>query len=170
MATTITHVAAAHGDAKLFDALAAAAERATSPEDHYRYLNALSEFSDPALTDRALKMSLSPDMRSQDTAVFLAQFLGNPSVNARAWAFVKQNWAALAPKITIFGGDTNVVGGARIVLRRRVARRRRGLFRRAQAAERGARRFSRPSRRINNCIALKQQQQPALAAWLERAR
>ena len=43
LATTITRIAAAHGDAKLFDALAAAAERANSPDEHYRYLNALGD-------------------------------------------------------------------------------------------------------------------------------
>ena len=46
--------AAAHGDAKLFDALAAAADRATSPEEQYRYLFALATFRDPALIERAL--------------------------------------------------------------------------------------------------------------------
>jgi aminopeptidase N len=169
MATTIVRVAAAHGDAKLFDALAAAAERATSPEDHYRYLNALSEFTEPALTDRALKMSLGSEMRNQDAALYVAQFLGNPSVHARAWAFVKQNWAALAPKITIFGGDTNVVAalgsfcdaGSRDDI---------AVFFAAHKLPSAARSLQQTLETINNCIALKQQQQPALAAWLERER
>ena len=84
LAGPATHIAAAHGDAKLFDALTAAAERAKSPEDHYRYLYALSEFSDPALSDRALRMSLAPEMRNQDTAIFLSQFLGHPTATAHA--------------------------------------------------------------------------------------
>jgi aminopeptidase N len=169
MATTITRVAAAHGDAKLFDALAAAAERAKSPEDHYRYLNALSDFNDPALVDRALKMSLSPEMRNQDTALYVAQFLGNPSVNARAWAFVKENWAALAPKITIFGGDTNVVGALGSFCDA-AARDDIAAFFAAHKLPSAARGLQQTIETINSCIALKQQQQPALAAWLNTAR
>ncbi len=169
MATTITRVAAAHGDATLFDALAAAAERAKSPEDHYRYLNALSEFTEPGLMDRALKMSLSPEMRNQDTALYLAQFLGNPAVNARAWAFVKQNWTVLAPKITIFGGDTNMVGAlgsfCDAASRDDIV-----AFFAAHKLPSAARGIQQTIETINNCIALKQQQQPALAAWLDRAR
>src|SRR5206468_7202570 len=66
LAGPLIRLAAMHGDAKLFDALAAAATRAGSPEDRYRFLNALGDFREPALIDRALRQSLSSDMRSQD--------------------------------------------------------------------------------------------------------
>ena len=46
-ASALIEVAAEHGDAKLYDALAAAAERATSPEDHYRYLLRAAELPRP---------------------------------------------------------------------------------------------------------------------------
>ena len=42
-----------HGDQKLFEALAAAADRAASPEDQYRYLYALADFQQPALISAA---------------------------------------------------------------------------------------------------------------------
>jgi aminopeptidase N len=169
LAEPVTDVAAGHGDARLFDALTSAADRATSPEDHYRYLNALSEFTDPALADRALRMSLSPQMRSQDTAIYLAHFLGNPAANARAWAFVKANWKALEPKVTIYGGDTNLVSalgsfcdaGARDDIK---------AFFAAHKLPSAARGLQQTVERIDNCIALRQKQMPILATWLSRAR
>src|SRR5215831_8892138 len=94
----------------LFDALLAASERATSPEDRYRYLYALADFQDPALIDRALDYTLTSKLRSQDTAGYLSRFLGEEAARARAWAFLKQHWAELEPKIAIFGGDTAITG------------------------------------------------------------
>src|SRR5580765_5693683 len=90
VAGAIVMAAARHGDEKLFDALTAAAERATSPEDQYRYLFALADFRDPALVQRGLERSLTPQLRSQDTAIYLARFLVNPASRSLAWTFVKE--------------------------------------------------------------------------------
>ena len=76
LAGAIIAVAAEHGDRALQDALLAAADRATAPDEHYRYLYALARFRDPALIDRALEYSLTSKLRSQDTAGFLSRFLG----------------------------------------------------------------------------------------------
>ena len=81
-----------------------------SPEEQYRYLFALGDFRDPALIDRGLQRSLTPQLRSQDTALYLAQFLRSTRARAAArWAFVTEHWAALEPKVTISGGDTNLI-------------------------------------------------------------
>ena len=48
--------AATHGDPALYDALVAAADAATSPEEQYRYLYALGDFEDPALIERGLEL------------------------------------------------------------------------------------------------------------------
>src|SRR5262245_16117268 len=109
LADAVTRTAAAHGDRALFDALVTAAERASSPDAQYRYTNALPEFRDPALIDRALDRALSPRVRSQDTSIYLAAFFGNPAARDRAWRFVTAQWATVEPKITIAGGDTNLV-------------------------------------------------------------
>jgi aminopeptidase N len=169
MASALVDVAASHGDAKLFDALEAAAEAAASPEVHYRYLNALGNFTDPALLERGLQLSLSTKMRSQDTALYLAHFLGNPDVNAAAWAFVKQHWPELEPKVTIFGGDTNLVAalssfcsaGARDDVT---------AFFKAHPLPSAVRTLDQTVERIDNCIALKQKQTAALETWLREAR
>jgi aminopeptidase N/puromycin-sensitive aminopeptidase len=169
LASAILAVAARHGDAALFDALAAAAKRATSPEDHYRYLYALADFTDPALVERALQRALSPDMRNQDTAIYLAQFLGNPDVNGRAWAFVKQHWTALEPKITIFGGDTNLVSALGSFCDA-AARDDIGRFFAAHKLPGAARTLKQTTERINNCIELRRAQAAPLKEWLSQSK
>jgi len=165
VAGAIVKAAAGSGDEKLFDALLAAADRAASPEDQYRYLYALGDFRDPALIDRGLQRSLSPQLRSQDTALYLTQFLTSPAARPRAWAFVKANWEALAPKVTIFGGDVNLVrslgsfcdAGARDDV---------AAFFAAHPLPGAARTLTQTLEQIGNCIALRGKQTPAVTAWL----
>ena len=76
-AGAVVRVAARHGDARLFDALFAAADHAADPDEHYRYLYALAEFRDPPLIDRGLGLAVTPQIRTQDTASYLGQFFAN---------------------------------------------------------------------------------------------
>ena len=108
-ASALIDIAARHGDVKLYDALAAAAERAATPEEHYRYLNALPSFRDPVLIERALLESRSSRIRSQDTVSYLSRFFSNAAARDRAWAFLKENWTELEPKIRIAFGDVRLV-------------------------------------------------------------
>ena len=153
------------GDDRLFEALAAAADSATSPEEQYRYLYALGGFRDPALIDRGLQRALSPQLRSQDTALYLGQFLTSPAARPRAWAFVKQHWAALEPKVTISGSDANLVRSlgsfCEAPARDDVA-----AFFAAHPLPGAARTLTQTLEQINNCIALREKQRPAVAAWL----
>jgi len=167
MAGAITLVAARHGDARLFDALSAAAARARTPDDHYRYLYALADFTEPGLVERALNLAMSPDMRSQDTSIFLAQFLGDPHANAQAWRFVKQHWAALEPKITIVAGDTTLVSALGSFCdassRDDISR-----FFSAHELATSTRTLQQTLERIDNCMALRQAQSAPLENWLSR--
>jgi len=165
VAGAIVKAAATHGDAALFDALGAAAERAASPEEQYRYLYALGDFRDPALVDRGLQRALSPQLRSQDTAIYLAQFLVNPLARGRAWAFVTANWAALEPKVAIAGGDTNFVRSLGAFCD---ARSRDGIsaFFAAHPLPGAARTLTQTIEQITNCIALREKQTPAVTEWL----
>src|SRR5207253_10107783 len=52
---SVVRVAAQHGDERLYDALAAAAARATSPGERTLYLYASTEFRDRRLIDQALQ-------------------------------------------------------------------------------------------------------------------
>jgi aminopeptidase N len=168
-ASAIIAVAARHGDAGLWDKLSSAAQTADSPAERYRYLYALGAFENPALIDRGLNLSLSPDLRSQDTAIFLGQFLSNPAARARTWAFTKQHWAELSPKITISLGDVRLVeslgrfcdAAARDDIK---------SFFAAHKLPAASRALDQTIEQINNCMAIRDKQTPALTEWLAARR
>jgi aminopeptidase N len=149
----------------LYDALVAAAERASSPEDHYRALYALARFPDPSLVDRALQRALSSQLRAQDVSLYLSRFFDNPAARERAWAFVKANWNALEPKITIFGGDTNLIRALGSFCDAPARDDIKSFFaaHRLPAAERT---LGQTIERIDNCIALRTSQTSAVESWL----
>jgi aminopeptidase N/puromycin-sensitive aminopeptidase len=161
----VVRVAAAHGDDTLFEQLVAAANRATSPEEHERYLHAAAHFRDPALIERGLQRSLTPEIRNQDTALYLARFMKNPVARQRAWSFIKEHWSALEPKVTIVGGDTNLVGALGGFCDAAVRDDIRAFFA-AHPLPAAARTLDQSVERINNCIALKRDQTKAVTDWL----
>jgi aminopeptidase N len=166
VASSVLTVAARYGDRKLFDALRNAAERATSPEEHYRYLYTVTDFRNPVLIDLGLEYALSPQLRSQDTAVYLAQYLANPAARAKTWAFVKAHWAELEPKIFISEGDRTLVSGLGAFCDA-VTRDDIRTFFTAHPPPTAARTLNQTIERITNCIALREKQTPILTAWLE---
>jgi len=164
-ASAIVRVAARHGDARLFDALFAAAERATDPDEHYRSLYALTDFRDPSLIDRGLELATAPQMRTQDTALYLAQFFANPDARARALSFVVDRWPALQPKVTVFGGDTTLVHAMGSFCDAGSADRIRAFFA-AHPLPAAARTLEQTLEEIANCAALREKQTPVVAQWL----
>jgi aminopeptidase N len=165
LATAVTMVAATHGDLALFDALVAAADRAASPDDHYRLLSAITRFQDPVLIDRGLQLQLTPQIRSQDTALFLAGFLGNPAARARARTFEKANWVALGPKMKLFGADATLIGSlgsfCDAAARADVA-----SFFAAHPLPAATRTLSQTLERIDNCAAVREAQTGVVERWL----
>ena len=90
-------IAAEHGDTALYDALAAAA-RSGSPGERSLYLDATAGFRAPSVLARALRRALTPDVRAQDTALYLAPFFSNPVARPLAWAFVKSTGRRSRPR------------------------------------------------------------------------
>ncbi|PYR43511.1 MAG: peptidase [Acidobacteria bacterium] len=164
-ASAVIRVAARHGDAKLFDALYAAAERAIDPDEHYRNLYALTDFRDPALIERGLALAATPQIRTQDTALYLAQFFANPDARERALSFVADHWTALAPKVTVFGGDTTLVRAMGNFCEAGAADRIRAVFT-EHPLPAAARTLEQTFEQIANCIALREKQTPVVAQWL----
>ncbi len=164
-AGAIVTTAAIHGDAVLFDALEAAAEKAQGPEEHYRYLYALGDFRQTALIDRGLQFALSPQLRTQDAALYLGRFFGNPEARDRALTFVIGNWAALEPKVNISGSDTNLIRSMSAFCDTGARDRIRAFFteHKLPGAERT---LQQTIEQITNCIALREKQTPAVGAWL----
>jgi puromycin-sensitive aminopeptidase len=164
-ASAIVTVAASHGDRALWDALSTAARRATSPADQYRYLYALGDFTDPALIRLGLDEVLSPNVRTQNAGRYLSEFLRNPAARQMAWTFLKEHWKDLEPKLSIAFADVGVVqalgsfcdAGSRDDVR---------TFFAAHKLGNAARNVDQTIERIDNCIARREKQAPAVAEWL----
>ncbi|HXI26995.1 MAG TPA: M1 family metallopeptidase [Vicinamibacterales bacterium] len=164
-AGVVLRLAAQRGDARLFDALVAAAERTSDPDEHYRYLYALTAFRDPALIRRGLELAVTPQLRTQDTAIYLAQFLANPDARDAALSFVADRWPALEPKVKVFGGDTTLVNATGSFCDA-ASRDRIKAFFAAHPLPAAVRTLQQSLERIDNCIALRDKQTSVVAAWL----
>src|SRR5262245_3677470 len=158
-------VAARHGDKALWDELLRASQKATSPDERYRYLYTLGAFEDSALIDRGLNFALTPDLRSQDAATFLAAFLENPVARPRAWAFIKQHWTQLAPKVTISLGDVRLVEALGAFCDPKSRDEIKDFFK-AHPLPAASRALDQTLERINSCIAMKDKESPDAAKWL----
>ncbi len=167
LARSIVEVAVRSGDARLFEALVSASGQATSPDERYRYLYALPQFRDPQLIDRALALSITSTLRSQDTAAFFARFFGQDAARPRAWAYLKAHWAELEPKITIFGGDTTVVASlgnfCDAAARDDIA-----SFFRQHPLPSAARTLTQTIERIDNCSAFRSAQTGSVTSFLQQ--
>jgi aminopeptidase N/puromycin-sensitive aminopeptidase len=83
----------------LYDAYLGQLRKPLPPEEHYRYLDALAQFRDPALIIRSLDYGLSADIRAQDRPRFLASLIQNPSGGERAWGYLQLHWKDVLSRI-----------------------------------------------------------------------
>ena len=166
MARTIFSLSAMSGDAALYDKFFDRLKKAKTPEEYYIYLGTLTSFSDPALLQRALEYSLSPEVRSQDTLGLMAGVMGNPAGERLAWDFVRAHWAEIdkANSGFISGEVVEATGSfCDAGLQDEV----KGFFsaHKVPAAERT---LKQSLERMNYCVDLKSQQGSKLASWLQQ--
>ena len=162
---TAVRLAAIHGDAALYDQYLEQARKLQAPEERWLYQESLNRFRDPALIQRTLEYTISPEVRIQDSGRMLGSIFENPVGRALAWQFVKTRWSDVQSKMGLSLGGQRVIraagtlcdAGAREDVRK-------------FAAEHGIPAESRSLRssleRINNCIDMKSAQQERLAVWL----
>ena len=162
----VLRVAAFGGDAALYEQYVARLKQlASSPEEYYRFLNALPYFRDPALVKRTLAFAVSPAVRTQDTATLIAGLLGQPWGRELAWSFVKSEWETLTTKLGTFQGVPALVAATGNLCSTRDAADVKAFFARhpVQAAERSLRQAV---ERIESCAALAGRQSEPLSRWL----
>jgi aminopeptidase N len=164
-AASVLQVAAAGGDAALYDRYVAAAKAAmATPEQYYRVFNALASFRLLALADRTLAFALSPEVRTQDAPSLLAQLL-NSGAQDQAWAALSSQWGTVVERlgdfqavpyvVTALGGFCSPEKGAEI----------RAFFA-AHPVPAAARGLAQALERIDACVALDQRQSAPFTAWL----
>jgi len=170
LAPAVLRVAAASGDAALYDRYIAQLEKVSGqPEEYYRFFGALTSFRDPALVQRTLKFAISPAVRTQDTGTLIAGLLGQPHSRDAAWAFVQAEWPTLTQKLGTFQGIPDIVGALGSFCSTEAAGQVKQFFAKnpVPASERT---LQQSIERIETCAALVQRQSPALDAWMAAAR
>src|SRR4029453_6143325 len=75
------------------------AKDAPTPQEHDRYLYALTRFRDEALFERTLNATSSQDVRAQDAPFVLARAQFNRELGSIAWRFVRDNWDDILGRI-----------------------------------------------------------------------
>ena len=157
-------LAALNGDTEFYDKVMAALKNPKSPEEYYGYFFTLPQFSDPKLLQRTLDFAISPDVRSQDALQLVTGVLQNPDGEKLAWDFIRSHWSELEKAGGPFA-SAQVVGATSTFcdagLRDQVTE-----FFNAHKVAAAERTYKQSIERINDCVELKEQQQPQLASWL----
>jgi aminopeptidase N len=162
----VLRTAAAGGDSALYDRyVAELAKTRSTPEEYYRFFNALAWFRDPTLVNRALELAASRDVRSQDTSTLIGLFLNQPEAQELAWTFVKSHWAQLTEKLGVFQGIPGIVSSLGGFCSTERAADIRAFFEKnpVPAAARG---LQQSLERIESCVALDQRQSTPFTRWL----
>jgi aminopeptidase N/puromycin-sensitive aminopeptidase len=157
-------LAAVNGDAAFYDRVLAASKNPKTPEQYYTYLYTLPEFSDQKLLERTLEFAVSPDVRSQDALQVVGSVMHNPAGEKLAWDFIQSHWDAIAKAGGPFASAEVVQSTSSFCdaeMRDQVTE-----FFSAHKVAAAERSYKQSIERINNCIDLKSQQEPKLAAWL----
>ena len=156
---------APRGDASMYDRLVRVVEHTSEPDLRDTAQRVLTRFHSPELAARTLDYALSGAVRSQDSATLLALMLEEPDVQPQAWEFVQTHWSEVIAKgppdsgarfIAAAGAFCSVEG------RQSVA-----AFFAAHPVEGAERMLRRSLDQIDDCVRLRQAQQPLLRQWLD---
>ncbi len=164
--TTLVDLTAKHGDSDLYDRYFQQARASRSPEEFYTWLYGLTAFEKPELVKRTLEYSMSTDIRNQDFEGFLSSTAEPVANHQIAWEFLKANWSRISPKLATYSPGT-VIKTAQFFCEPALKTDVESFF--TQHSIPGAERSLRQTLElIDNCGALKQQQQTNLAQWLQK--
>jgi puromycin-sensitive aminopeptidase len=71
---------------------------AQTPQEETRYLFALGAFRQPELIHRALQMTISGEVRTQNAPYLMRGILLNKEAREKAWSFMKEHWDEMLRK------------------------------------------------------------------------
>jgi puromycin-sensitive aminopeptidase len=95
LADAVVALAARGADESLLEKYLAASQAASTPQEQRRFLLGLGAFTEPEPVERALALSLTDAVGTQDVAILLTRLLGNRAASETAWAFYKKRFAKL---------------------------------------------------------------------------
>jgi hypothetical protein len=166
----VLRTAAASGDRALYDRYAAQLAKVKgTPEEYYRFLNALAWFQEPALVQRTLEFAVSSEVRTQDGPTLIALLLSSRDSRDAAWTFTKGRWAELTQRFGTFQGIPTIVSVLGNFCSPDRAAEVREFFKQNPVPP-AARSLSQSLERIESCATLDARQSPPFARWLSAQR
>jgi aminopeptidase N len=163
----VLRVAAVGGDVKLYDLYVAQLQKvAGQPDEYYRFFNALTWFSDPALVKRTLAFAVSPAVRTQDTGTLIANLIARPWSQETAWALTKAQWPALIQKLGTFQGIPTIISSLGSMCSTQNAADVRQFFAKKPVPS-AERTLQQSLERIEVCASLAERQSGPMSEWLK---
>jgi aminopeptidase N/puromycin-sensitive aminopeptidase len=157
-------IAAAEGDAALYDKLLALSASSSDPAIQTRSLFLTAAFKDPALVKRTLDYVADGKVRNQDSWILLAVLLQNRDTREQAWTYIQENWAKVSAQFTTSSGNRVVsAAGSFCSAEKRDEVTNFFTTHKVDAAERTLKQVGDS---INGCIQLHAAQEPNLKKWL----
>jgi aminopeptidase N/puromycin-sensitive aminopeptidase len=159
-------VAAAHGDAALYEQISAALEQPGPPDRYFTLVFALAAFPQPELSTQLLQRVEKGQLRQQIYPAVFSALLANPGSRAAAWNYLKAHWNDLAEKVSSFGGGGAVSAlGSFCTATERDDVKHFFTDHRAIGAENA---LQQSLERIESCIVFKTMQDKNMAEWLQK--
>jgi aminopeptidase N/puromycin-sensitive aminopeptidase len=166
LVSPVLEVAAANGDATLFDQLQKVFETSNDPTHKTQALDLLAAFKQPALIDRAIDYAASGKVRNQDSIFVFARTLGNPETHDEAWRYIQANWPKVQAQLTeMMGGYLVSATGSFCTADKSQEVQAFFTAHPVHAAERA---LARARSQISDCIELRTAQEANLQGWLAK--
>jgi len=165
MADAAVALTVAQGDSAMYEKLLRVATTSSDPDLKQEALRTLTRFQRPELVERTLELALSDQVRSQDSWMLIALLMARRQTQDAAWVFVQQHWAEVERKTTA-GSRARIVeatGSFCTVERRDEVT---GFFA-THAVKSAERTLAKSIGSIDDCVAMREAQEPRLRQWLD---
>ena len=158
-------LSAPRGDEAMYDKVRRVIERSSEPDLRDTAQRVLTRFQNPSLVTRTLEYALSNQVRSQDSPTLLALMLEHPEMQDQAWDFIQEHWDQILRKAPPeSGGRIIAATGTFCSVRQRQAV---ASFFAAHPVEGAERTLRRSLEQIDDCVRLREAEQPLLREWLD---
>ncbi|MHB1700495.1 MAG: M1 family metallopeptidase [Acidobacteriaceae bacterium] len=166
MARSAIDIAAQNGDAALYDKLLALSKSANDPGVQTSSLFTLAYFTEPALVTRALDYAVSGQVRNQDSWILISLLLRRPETREQAWQYIQHNWEKVSAQLTTSSG-ARIVASAGSFCSTEKHDEVLSFFstHKVVAADRT---LKIAGDTINDCVQLRNAQEPNLKTWLDQ--
>lgn len=160
-------VAAQEKGAPFFDALEAIIDSSKDAILRQRAIGAIAGIEDPELAARARGLMLSPKLRDNEAVNILFRQSASKQLRAGLWQWVRDNFEPLIDRIPTWSRGRLPFIASGFCSAERRAEVKNFFAPRIASLEGGKRGFAQSLERIDQCIALKKAQAPAVAAFFE---